>query len=72
MNDLAQRIHAVVARHSIFATPILTAQCKHIKKTPDTIERADVPRLASYIGKAVALFSNPETARRVETEINDL
>jgi hypothetical protein len=72
MNELAQRVHAVVAKHSIFATPIVLAQCKHLKKTPDTIDRSDLPKLASYIGKAVALFSNPETARTVETAINNL
>ena len=72
MNELAQRIHDVVAKHSIFATPILNAQCKHLKKTPDTIDRTDLPKLASYIGKAVALFSNPETALTVETAINKL
>jgi hypothetical protein len=72
VNDLAQRIHAVVAKHTVFATPIVTAQCKHLKKTPDTIDRSDLPKLASYIGKAVGLFSNPETARSVETAINSL
>ncbi len=72
MNELAQKIHDILGKHTIFATPILTAQCRYIKKTPETIDRTDLPRLASYIGKAVALFSNPETAQAVEQAIKAL
>ncbi len=72
MNPLAQRIFAVLQQHAVFPLPILKAQCKHLKKTPETIGREDLPRLAEAIGRAVALFSNPEKGRAVTAALRDL
>jgi hypothetical protein len=72
MNELATRIHGILAQHTIFATPILTAQCKYMKKTPDTIDRADLPKLSTQIARAVALFSNPGSIQKIEEAIRAL
>jgi len=69
MNDLAKRLHALIGQYTAFPGPILTAQCKYIKKTPSTIEPADLEKLSTYIGRAVALFSNPAKGQELEKAI---
>ena len=72
MNELAKALQDLVARYTVFPGPIVNAQCKHIGKSPATITREDLPRLAPYIAKAVALFANPEKAKELEVAIGRL
>jgi len=72
MNELARQINAVLERHAVSPTPILVAQCRYLRKTPDTIDRDDLPKLAMNIGRAVALFSNPDKGRAVSDAIQGL
>ena len=69
LNPLATRVHDLMAGFTSFPKPILVAQCKHIGKTPSTLEPGDLARLAPYVGNAVALFSNPGKGKELETAI---
>jgi hypothetical protein len=69
MNELGAMINELLKRYTIFPTPILVAQCKFIGTTPGTVKKEDLAKLAPYIGRAVALFSNPEKGRELEKAV---
>ena len=72
MNPLARQIHDLMVRFTLFPVPILVAQCKHIGKTPTTLEASDLARLAPYVGNAVTLFSNPVKGKELTQAIAKL
>ena len=69
MNELARQIFVVLEKHAVIPALILVAQCWHLKKTPQSIERTDLPKLAENIGRAVALFSDPGKGKAVSEAI---
>ena len=72
LNPLARTVVELMKRHTAFAPTILKAQCKHIGRTTASLSAADLPLIAPYLGRAVALFSNPQKGRELEQAIGRL
>lgn len=71
-NELGQKIANIVSSYCYFANAIIRTQCKRMNKASTEINKEDLLQLSSWIGSAVAAFTNPVKGQEVEKAILQL
>jgi hypothetical protein len=71
-SPFALKVIEVMKQYCSMPEPILTTQVRFIKKTADEITAADIPVLAPLLGRAIAMFTNPEKGKKAEEDLLSL
>ncbi len=73
-NPLAQQVEKILAGAvgEFIAKATVKKNCELIGATPDTLNSAQLPELASHIEKSVSFFSGKETGSDVAEKIRNL
>jgi len=73
-NVLAQRIEEVLRPviGTVLATVSVDVEAKRIGKTPDTVERSDLPAIADNLVEALRLVVGQDLAQAAAGKVRDL
>lgn len=73
-NLLAQRIEETLRPviGTVLATVSVDVEAKRIGKSPDTLERADLPQIADNLVAALRLVVGQELAQAASSKVRDL
>lgn len=72
LSPFSEQVFGVVARYTVFAWPVLTAQCRRSNVDPMHLDREALARVIGLLAQGVAAFTSPVKAKRLEEELAHL
>jgi hypothetical protein len=69
LSPCSEQVLGLVSRYTVFAWPVLTAQCRHSHVDPMHLDQETLGRVIGPLAQGVAVFTTPAKARRFEEEL---
>jgi hypothetical protein len=69
LSPFSQEVFGVVAKYTVFAWPVLTAQCRRGKVDPINLDREALSKVAVLLGQGVAAFTTAVKVKQFEDEL---
>jgi hypothetical protein len=72
LSPFSRQVFEVVVKYTVFAWPILTAQCRRAGVDPTRLEQESLLKVISFIAERVGAFTSPEKATLVAADLSHL
>jgi hypothetical protein len=69
LSAFSKQVFDIVVKYTVFAWPILTAQCRRANVDPMHLEPGILKQVASFVGEGVAAFTSPGKGKQVEADL---
>lgn len=69
LSSFSREVFDVVAKHTAFPWPIMSAQCRRASVDPMNLDREGLAKAADFIAEGVGYFTSPEKAMLVRREL---
>jgi hypothetical protein len=70
LSSFSREVFDVVARHTAFPWPIISAQCRRANVDPMKLDRESLGKAVDFIAEGVGYFTSPEKAMLVRRELS--
>ena len=72
LSPVSEQVLGIVAKYTVFAWPVLTAQCRRSQVDPMHLDKESLGQVFGPLAEGVAAFTNAAKARKFEEELATL
>jgi hypothetical protein len=69
LSSFSKEVFDVVAKYTMFAWPVLTAQCRRVNVDPMHLDKESLTKIIKFVADGVGLFTSPDKARQIESDL---
>jgi hypothetical protein len=69
LSPFSEQVFGVVAKYTVFAWPVLAAQCRRSNVDPMHLDKEALGRVIGLLAEGVTAFTTPAKARRLEEDL---
>ena len=69
LSPWSEQVLSLVSRYTVFAWPVLTAQCRRSNVDPMRLDQETLGMVIGPLAQGVAAFTTPTKAKRFEEEL---
>jgi hypothetical protein len=69
MSAFSKKVFDVLLKHTPFAWPIMTAQCRRANVDPAALDPESLAKVTRFVAEGVGAFTSPAKARQVADEL---
>lgn len=72
LSPVSEQVLGIVAKYTVFAWPVLTAQCRRSQVDPMHLDKESLGQVVGPLTEGVAAFTSAAKARKFEEELASL